>query len=79
MNDVDGIKAVVDDGIESAVVIGGALAVHYKTKANSLYESYRKNGDPALRSEISVLDTQSAFALGAMQVGFTVSVFRIAF
>jgi len=69
----------IDYVATSAVIIGGALAVHYKSKANSLYDQYTETGDPALRSQIETLDTQAAIALGTMQVGFTVVVFRLAF
>jgi len=72
-------KKWIDYVAASAVLVGGVLAVHYKTRANSLYDQYTDTGDPELRTEIQRLDTQSAVALGTMQVGFTVIVLRLAF
>lgn len=63
----------------SAVVAGGVLAVHYKTQANNLYDKYTQTGDPDVLVRVEALDTRSAIALGTMQIGFTVVVFRIAF
>jgi hypothetical protein len=72
-------KKWIDYVAASAVIVGGALAVYYKTEANQLYDQYTETGDPVLRSEIETLDTKSALALGTMQVGFTVVVVRLAF
>jgi hypothetical protein len=59
--------------------VGGALAVHYKTKADNRYDIYRQNGDPALRPRIDELDARSAVALGGMQVGVGVLALRLVF
>jgi hypothetical protein len=72
-------KKWIDYVAASVVLIGGALAVHYKSEANDLYKQYTLTGDPALRADIDALDTRSAIALGSMQIGFTVVVVRIAF
>jgi len=63
----------------SAVVVGGILAVHYKTQANNLFDDYSETGDPDLRPRIQALDNRSAAGLIAMQAGITVIVFRLVF
>lgn len=63
----------------SAIVVGGTLAIHYKTKANSRFATYSETGNPDLRPTIESLDTRSAVALGVMQVGVTVIVLRLVF
>lgn len=60
-------------------VAGGALAVHFKFKADDYYDEYLETGDPALRDEVNRYDTYSYIALGGMQVGIGVLVFRLAF
>lgn len=61
----------------SGALVAGAVAVHYKMKADSRYEVYRQTGDPTLRPAIKRLDTRSGFAVGAMQVGITVFAIRL--
>ena len=57
--------------------VGGVLAVHYKFKADGLYEEYRQTGDPALRAQIERYDLYAGLSLGAMQVGVGVFVVRL--
>lgn len=62
-----------------ATVVGGLLAVHYKTKADRLYDEYNETRDLALKPEVEQLDLYSGVALGAMQVGLGILAFRLIF
>ncbi|PAP77452.1 hypothetical protein [Rubrivirga marina] len=67
-------RTLVDFGIGAASLAAGAVAVHYKFRADAVDDRYRTEGtadfgDEALRSEALRLDRYSAVALGAMQVG----------
>ena len=57
----------------------GALAIHYRTKADNRYDDYNELGKPSLRSDIRRLDVQSGVALGVMQAGLGVVAIRLAF
>lgn len=61
-----------------AVAVGaGALAVHYKFKADRLYDRYAETTDPALRPDIKAYDTRSGVALGVMQGGIGLFAIRL--
>lgn len=60
-------------------VAAGAVAVHYKFKADRLYDDYLETTDPALRPQIKANDTRSAVALGVMQAGVAVFAVRLVF
>ncbi|GMQ82483.1 MAG: hypothetical protein BMS9Abin05_1937 [Rhodothermia bacterium] len=60
-------------------VVGGLLAVHYKTKADRLYDEYTETRDRALKPDVEQFDLYSGIALGAMQVGLGVLAFRLIF
>jgi hypothetical protein len=67
-------RTLVDVGIGAAALAAGAVAVHYKFRADAVDDRYRTEGtadfgDEALRDEALRLDRYSAVALGAMQVG----------
>ena len=67
-------RTVIDVSLGAAAVVAGALAVHYKFRADRIDDRYRSDdpadrGDEALRQEALRLDRISAVALGAMQVG----------
>ena len=66
----------IDYSAAALSVAAGALAVHYKFKADRIDDRYRQTGDPELRSRVSDLDTRSAASLGVMQVGLGVLAFR---
>lgn len=57
----------------------GALAIHYRTKADNRFDDYNESGKPSLRSDIKRLDVQSGVALGVMQAGLGVVAIRLAF
>lgn len=67
----------IDYAAVSGALVAGAVAVHYKMKADARYDVYRQTGDPTLRPEIRRLDTRSGIAVGAMQVGITVFAIRL--
>lgn len=67
----------IDYASVGLAVAAGITSVHYKLKADNLYEDYRKTGDPALREQIKSLDTRAGVALGAMQVGVGVFAVRL--
>lgn len=52
-----------------ATAAAAAVSIHYKFKADRLYDDYLKTGDPTLPSRIRAYDTRAAVGLGAMQVG----------
>lgn len=57
----------------------GALAIHFRTKADNRFEDYQISGKESLRSDVQRLDVQSGVALGVMHAGLGVVVFRLAF
>ncbi|MBO6577284.1 MAG: hypothetical protein JJ896_17440 [Rhodothermales bacterium] len=69
----------VDYAAVGAALTGGALAVHYKLKADKRFDAYQETGNPDLRPRIEQLDRQSAWALGAMQTGVGVFALRLVF
>ena len=74
-------RTLTDIGIGAAALAAGAVAVHYKFRADSADDRYRSEGgvgfgSEALRQEALRLDRYSAVALGAMQVGIGVLALR---
>jgi hypothetical protein len=67
----------IDVAAVTTAIAGGILAVHYKFKADRLFDQYQETGDPALRQQIQQYDVYSGVALGAMQVGVGVFVVRL--
>jgi hypothetical protein len=67
----------IDYAALGTAAIGGALAIHYKFKADRRFDEYEQTGDPALRPEIERLDLYSGIALGGMQVGLGVFAVRL--
>lgn len=63
----------------TTALAAGALAIHLRTKADNRYDDYNEKGNLALKSDIRRLDVQSGVALGVMQLGLGVVVFRLAF
>ncbi len=55
------------------------VAIHYKSKADKLYDRYRSTGDPTLRPQVRRNDVRSAFALGSLQVGIGVLAVKLIF
>ncbi len=59
--------------------IAGALAIHYRTKADNRFDDFGVTGKQSLRSDIRRLDVQSGVALGVMQAGLGLVAIRLAF
>jgi hypothetical protein len=53
----------------AATILSGAAAAFFKVQADERYDLYLKTGDPGLLQKTNRLDTASAIALGATQVG----------
>lgn len=68
----------IDYGAVALAAASAVVSVHYKFKADDLYERYERTGDPDLRQQIRSLDTRAAVALGAMQLGVGVFAIRLA-
>ena len=68
----------IDYAAVGLAVVSGVVAVHYKFKADDLYEHHQETGDPSVRDEIKRLDMRSGIALGVMQVGLGVFAIRLA-
>ena len=66
----------IDYTAAGVALVGGILAIHYKTKANRRFDNYRISGDPALRDGFQQYDRYSAYSLGAMQAGIGVLAVR---
>lgn len=75
----NGNRRWIDVASLTAAVAAGALAVHYRTKADNRFETWQETGDPDLKREIQRLDVYSGVALGTMQVGIGIFAFRLAF
>ena len=73
-------RTVIDVSLGVAALAAGAVAVHYKFRADALDDRYRgdtsERGNEALRQEALRLDRLSAAALGAMQMGVGVLALR---
>lgn len=61
------------------IVAGGALAVHFKFAADDRYEEYLRTADRETKAEVDRLDRLSYVALGGLQVGVGILVYRLAF
>jgi hypothetical protein len=61
------------------IVAGGALAVHFKFEADDKYEEYLVTADRETKNDVDRLDTLSYVALGGVQVGLGILVYRLAF
>lgn len=68
----------IDYAAVGTAVAAGALAIHYKFKADNLYDDYVETTDPALRPQIREYDTYSAVSLGVMQAGIGLFAIRLA-
>ena len=63
----------------TSALAASALAIHFRTKADNRFDNYHEKGNLSLKSDIRRLDVQSGVALGVMQLGLGVVVFRLAF
>lgn len=77
-------RTLIDVGLGAAALAAGAVAVHYKFRADRVDARYRAEdsvdfGDEALRQEAIRLDRYSAVGLGAMQASLGVLALRFVF
>jgi hypothetical protein len=63
----------------SGAVVAGALAVHFRTKADNRFEDWEADKQLALKRDIQRLDVLSGVSTGVMQVGIGVFAFRLVF
>lgn len=75
------VRTWIDVGVGALTLAAGAVAVHYKFRADALDDRYRdpespERGTESLREEAENLDLRSGLALGAMQVGVGVLALR---
>lgn len=70
-------RAWIDYAAIGTAVAAGAVAVHYKFKADRLYARYQETTDPGLRPQIKEYDTYSAVSLGVMQAGIGLFAIRL--
>lgn len=61
------------------IAAGGALAVHFKFEADDKYEEYLETADAETKAEVDRFDRMSYVALGGLQVGLGILVYRLAF
>lgn len=61
------------------IAAGGLLAVHFKFEADDKYEEYLVTANTETKAEVDRLDRLSYVALGGMQVGLGILVYRLAF
>lgn len=79
VEEAHGRRRWIDYTAVGVAIVAGVVAVHYKLKADRLYDEYTDTGDPTLRPPIDRYDRYSAAALGTMQVGIGVFALRLAF
>ena len=77
-------RTTVDVALGAASLAAGALAIHFKFRADGIDDDYRGpdpalRGDEALRQDALRYDRYSAVALGAMQVGLGTLAVRLIF
>ncbi len=67
----------VDYALIAATGASAVVAIHYKFKADRLYDDYQETGDPSLRGEIRALDRRSGIAVVGMQAGVGIFAVRL--
>lgn len=70
-------RAWIDYAALGTAVAAGAVAVHYKFKADDLYSTYEDTADPGLRDDIHAHDVRSGVAFGVMQAGLGIFAIRL--
>jgi len=58
-------------------VAAGIIAIHYKFKADRLYDRYEETTNPALRPDINRYDKRSSIALGVMEASLGIFAIRL--
>ncbi len=70
-------RSWIDYSAIGLAVVSGALAVHYKFKADRRYDLYTRSGDASLKDDVKRFDTRAAIGLAGMQVGIGVFALRL--
>ena len=70
--------AWIDYAAIGTAVAAGFVAVHFKFKADDLYERYEETADQSLRPQIRDYDLKSGVAFGVMQGGLGLFAIRLA-
>lgn len=70
-------RAWIDYAALGTALVAGAVAVHYKFKADDLYAQYEDTANPALRDDIKAHDLRSGIAFGVMQAGIGLFAIRL--
>ena len=68
----------IDWGTAAVAMAAGAVAVHYKFRADRINDEYLMTGDASLRPRVARLDDYSGVALGVMQAGLVTLAVRFA-
>ena len=68
----------IDWGAAAVAVVAGAVAVHYKFRADRINDEYLETGNASLRPRVAKLDDYSGIALGVMQAGLVTLAVRFA-
>lgn len=67
----------IDYAALGTALAAGVFAVHYKFKADNLYEEYEATADPAIRADMNAYDVRSGVAFGVMQAGVGIFAIRL--
>ncbi|NND70038.1 MAG: hypothetical protein HKN43_00505 [Rhodothermales bacterium] len=67
----------IDAAALTTAVTAGAIAVHYKFKADNRFDEFQRTGNPDLRPRIERFDDYSAVSLGVMQAGIGLFAIRL--
>ncbi len=70
-------RAWIDYAALGTALAAGALAVHYKFRADDLADEYQRTRNDALTSRIETHDSRAAVAFGVMQGGLGVFALRL--
>ncbi len=70
-------RAWIDYAALGTALVSGALAVHYKFKADDLADEYERTRNEALTPRIETQDFRAAVAFGVMQGGVAVFALRL--
>ncbi len=79
LSEPDRRRRWIDVAALSTAAVAGALAVHYRTKADNRFDRWQETQDPNLKNRVQRLDVYSGVAVGTMQVGLGVFAFRLIF
>jgi len=67
----------IDYASLGTALAAGALAIHFKTKADHRFDQYKKTGDPSFRHVVNRFDTLSGISLGVSQAGLGLFALRL--